>query len=299
MAIDPTKISKGRSEKPPRVVVYGPSGVGKTRFACSAPDVFVIDADKGSHYFDTTRVVPDSWKETKEWVNAVETGEVKCKTLVIDSITALENMSHAELFPDSTIHDNYGKGETVAVMAWREFLLSLERVWDKGIGIILVGHMSVKTFNDPTGPAYDRFELACRPRLAGLITFWSDYVLMAREEVMTHKDGQKSKAVTSGARWAHMRRSPAYEAKARGTSSLFPEKVPLNWESFATAIKQDSARYVEFSKEIDVALAEISDEIYADRVLSYLKDQPEKIVEIKNKVLERLNNVRAAREVEK
>jgi len=37
--------------------------------------------------------------------------------------------------------------------------------------------MQVKHFDDPTGPGFDRFELAMRGKLAGLVRQWSDYVL--------------------------------------------------------------------------------------------------------------------------
>lgn len=300
MPIDLSKVSTGRVETAPRVVIYGTSGIGKTKFACGAPDPFVIDADKGSHSFDTRRVIPATWSEVRGWISAVEVGQVKCKTLILDSVTALETMSHAELFHGSTIDKydgGYGKGDTVAYMAWREVLHQLESVWKQGIGIVIVGHISVKAFSDPTGPSYDRFEIACRPKIAGLITQWSDYVLMAREEIITQRVDHKSKAVTTGVRWAYTKRCPAYDAKARGSMN-FPEKVLLGWDSFSDAVRNDVERFGALQSEVSQMLSEISDAEFADKVKAFLSKSPEKIVEVHNRVAAKLVEVRASKETD-
>jgi len=295
--IDLKKISGGKQERAPRVTVYGSDGVGKTRFAAGAPDPFFIDVNKGSFAYDVQRVAPGSWTEVLEWIEAVEKGQVKCKSLVIDALGDLEHLGNVEFFPGTTItkyDGGYGKGEELAVARWRELISVLERVWLSGKAIVFVGHMQVKHFDDPTGPGFDRFELAMRGKLAGLVRQWSDYVLFAREEISQQKVGGDVKAVTNGTRWLHTQRSPAFDAKSRGTT-LFPERILLSWDEFAQARAADAERAEALRKEIAVMLAEIGDKNLDAQVKEYLRANPGMIVEARNRVAARLEEKQATK----
>ena len=211
--IDMKRITKGLEKREPRVLIYAQSAVGKTKFAVGAPDPLVIDADKGSHKFDARRIVPQSWDDFGEILLAVERDEIKCKTLVLDSVTELEAMSHTKLFGSGGVdkHDGgYGKGDNVAIMTWRaDVLAPLERIWMQGKAIVLVAHAIVKSFNDPALPAaYDRYEIAARPKLASLLKATMDYVLFARIETVPGPAADKTKArhITTGIRTIRTRR---------------------------------------------------------------------------------------------
>jgi len=295
MAIDLKKISEGKQQREPRVLIYSADGVGKTRFAAGAPDPFFIDVNRGSFEYNVKRVVPETWGETLEWVSAVERGQVKCKTLVIDSLSDLEAMAFNEFFPNTTIDKwdgGYGRGETFAIAKWRELLGLLERIWASGKTIVLVGHMQVKRFEDPSGPGYERYEVAVRTKLAGLLRMWVDYVLFAREEVSQQKVDGKNKAITSDVRWIYTKRCPAFDAKSRG-STLFPDRVLLSWEEFAKARAADVSRVAELQSEIDSMLAEIGDKDLDKAVVTYLKSHPNMVVEARNSVAARLEKFRA------
>lgn len=294
--IDLKRVTQGKQERAPRVLIYGGDGVGKTRFAAGAPDPLIIDANRGSYQYDVKRVVPESWSEVLEWIGAVEKGSVTCKTLVIDSISDLEHMGNTEFFPNTTIDKwdgGYGRGETYALTRWRELLSALERVWNAGKTIILVGHMAVKRFEDPTGPGYERYEVAARQKLAGSLRQWCDYVLFANLEIAQQKVGTEMKAVTSGTRWIHTQRCPAFDAKSRGTT-MFPERVLLAWDAFAQACAADAARAEELKREIDAMLKEIGDKKLDEVVREYLRANPGMVVEARNRVAARLDETRAA-----
>jgi hypothetical protein len=298
MAIDLKRITRGRIEHAPRVVVWGFDGVGKTGFAAGAPEPFILDANKGSLEYNVARLLIDSWDDARECMTAVETGAIKCKTFVLDSLSDLEAMSHAHLFPGTTMNKyegGYGKGADLVMSEWRGVLSQLERIWRKGIGIVIVAHGTVKRFDDPTGPGYDRFEIAAQQRLAGAVRQWVDYVLFAREEVVTAGAKNEAKrATTTGVRWLYTSRKPAYDAKARG-SSLFPERIPLSWRDFDVAMRSDASRLADLTHEIEAMLKEIDDESYASQVRGYLKEYPAGIVEARNRVAAKLDEVRATK----
>ncbi len=291
MPVDMSKISKGKQDRKRRVLVYGGPAVGKTTFAAGAPNPFVIDADKGSHKLDVQRVVPATWSEAREWITAVETGAVKCDTLVLDSITELEALSHAEIFNGVTIdrwEDGWGKGDTYALQVWREVIVQLERVWMSGKNIVLVAHATVKKFADPSAATYDRFEVAARPKLAGLLLQSMDYAFFCREDILLSTDKAKTtRATTTGIRYAYTSRRPAYDAKARG-STAFPEKFPLSWQEFDSVVKNDAAQVDLLLAEIDKMLSQLADPKLAEQVKGYIKEYPSKTVEAHNRVAARL-----------
>jgi hypothetical protein len=262
--------------------------------AAGAPDPFFIDVNKGSLAYDVKRVLPDSWTETMEWLGAVESGTIKCKTLVIDSVSDLEHMGNQEFFPGSTIDKwdgGYGRGETYSLTRWRELLSVLERIWSSGKSIVLIGHMQVKNFSDPLGASYDRHELSVRQKLAGLLRQWCDFVLFGTIDIAHQKVGGETKAVTNGTRWLHTQRSPAFDAKSRGTT-LFPERILLSWDEFAKARAADAERAEALRQEINTMLAEISDKKLDEQVKEYLRANPGMIVEARNRVAARLEEVR-------
>ncbi len=293
--IDPRSVSKGIVDMPVRVLLYGADGVGKSSFCAGAPDPLFVDPASGSLSYDVRRVVPKDWAETRQWVGAVADGSVPCKTLVLDSLSELETMSHEHLFPGSSIDQfdkGYGRGDTVALVEWRDFLAQLDRVWNRGIGIVVVAHATVTKFEDPSGPAYDRYQVSARKSMSLLLRQWVSYVLFAREEVFlqaSEKGGVK-KATTTGARFVYTRRTPAWDAKARGTAE-FADRLPLGWASFAAAIREDRARVDGATKQIRRLLEELSDPALSDQVGAFLRAHPAQALG----ALERLKALRAER----
>jgi hypothetical protein len=300
MGVDLKRVRRGKKKLPPRVLVYGFDGIGKTSFAAGAPGAFIIDANKGSHELDVEAVDVSSWDDARSWIDAVIDGTVKLKngerpkTLVLDSITDLEAMSHAKLFPNDTVtgyKGGYGKGDDVVVAEWRIVLAQLERAWQSGIGIVMVAHARVRKFEDPTGPGYERFEVACRPLLAGMLRQWVDHVLFVREGVgMVGKKDERAGVVTDGVRWMYTRRVPGYDAKARA-SLLFPERILLSWGEFQKALDNDGNRH-ELEATISEILSEIGDPELDKSVRAYIREYPAQIVEAHNRVSARLEDVR-------
>lgn len=300
--IDVKSITRGRQNLAPRVLIYSFEGVGKTKFASGAPEPMFLDLNKGSHFYDVARALPETWSDTLEWAGAVETGKVKCGSLVIDSTTELEQMSHAEFFPGSTVDlwgGGYGKGDTHVLIKWRELLSMLERVWQSGKPIILVAHAVVKKFDDPSGPGYERFEVGVRPKLAGMLRQWVDYVFFAREDVnlTAPPKGSSSsgKATTSGTRWAYTKRCPAFDAKSRG-GVLFPEKFLLSWDEFDRCVQSEKQRTKELRESIDAMLTEIQDADLTKAVAEWLKQHPESLLDSHQRVTARLEAHRLSKQ---
>ena len=290
--IDRSKVSRGRvTEKAIRVLLYGPEKVGKTTFANGAPDAFIIDIESGSLDMDAHRVQVHSWEETMQWLAAVERGEEPCKTVVIDSVSRLEEHLEKKLFPNEGVSEykgGYGKGEDAMAVQWREYLLLTDRIWQKGINVIHIGHAKVKGFNDPEGNGYDRWIPSLREKMAGPLKRYSDYVLFAKRETTTieAKDG-KRKGAGNGTRLLHTVWGPAYDAGGRVD---LPDPMSLKWSEFYGTVVATESRVDALLKEIDAALLQLDDEMAA-KVRPYVdenKKDANKLAEVANHLAQQL-----------
>lgn len=76
-----------------KIYIYGDSGVGKTYFALTFPDVTVIDLEGGTDFysdrFQFHVLDTKSFAEVLEAVNFLEQGKHSFKTLVIDPVTII------------------------------------------------------------------------------------------------------------------------------------------------------------------------------------------------------------------
>ena len=134
----------------------------------------------------------------------------------------------------------YGKGYTAALDLWRELRARLEDLRDKrNMSIIMLAHTSIRAFQNPEGENYDRYQMKLHQHAAGMLREWSDAVLFAFYETYTHEQNGKAKGISTGARMLGTTHTAAYEAKNRFS---LPERIPLDWRSFAEAMAQRPSR---------------------------------------------------------
>ncbi len=246
--IDKSKITKGRTTVPLKVLVLGTEGVGKTTFVAGAPKVRVLDLDRGSFEQDVERAHADTFEEVLEWIEDARTDD-KVQTFAVDSLSRLEAFIITKVCgPGDTgglaaFGGGYGKGDDAALQYWRQFLGSLDRL-SVTKHVVLVGHTAVKAFNDPLGLTYDRFSLGLREKAAAPIKQWVNYTLFARAEVSTRiqEKTKKTIGVTSGARYLYTDNNPAYDAKHRGN---LPAQIPMSWDAFYDAVVADRSSCAE------------------------------------------------------
>lgn len=239
--MDKSKISTGKREVPLKVLVLGMEGVGKTTFACGAPDPLVIDLDSGSHEQNVRRVTNvETFEELLEWVESASDLK-ECKTLVIDSLSRVEALITVKVCGKTgslaEYGGGYGKGDDAALQHWRHLIGMLDRA-NRTKHIVLIGHVTVKRFDSPTGESYDRFTLSLREKASAPIKQWVNYTLFARAEITTRlqEKSKKTLADATGERWLYTDNHPAYDAKHRGS---LPSRLPMQWSAFAEAVAAD------------------------------------------------------------
>jgi hypothetical protein len=256
-------IKKGVLDTPVRVLIYGAEKVGKSTFAAGAPSPIFLGAENGTERLDVERLQPSTWAEAVEWVDELATEKHSYKTLVVDPVNWLEPMCWAAVIGDGSqsieeYGGGFGKGYVAALGLWRVFIASAEKCWRRGMNIIITAHSLVRSFQNPEGPSYDRYELAMNAKAAGILKQWVDAVLFARLETFTKVDPgtKRAKGYTSGARVAHTQPCAAYDAGARWK---LPEEIPLAWSDFYEAIQAESGRANELAAQIAAITTELND----------------------------------------
>ena len=283
-------VSKGKQERPLRVIVYGVEGVGKTTFGAEAPRPIFLCAEDGTSHLDVARFPsPRSWTETIEAVRELLRAEHDFKTLVIDSLDWLEPLCWAHVCQTggkASIEDfGYGKGYVLAVERWRELLTNLDLlVRNRRMHVVMVAHATVKRVDDPQAGAFDRYRMKLHEKTSDVLREWVDAVLFARHEVRVIERNGKPRGQSSGARLLHTTWTAAYDAKNRFD---LPETLPLSWEDFEAACKAHvPADPAKLKAEIEGLLPQLDEETRA-KATDYLSKHgtdPAKLAQLADRV---------------
>lgn len=283
-------VSRGKQERPLRVIVYGVEGVGKTTFGAEAPKPIFLCAEDGTSHLDVARFPsPRSWMETIEAVRELLRGEHDFKTLVIDSLDWLEPLCWTHVCQTggkASIEDfGYGKGYVLAVERWRELLTNLDLlVRNRRMNVVMVAHATVKRVDDPQAGAFDRYRMKLHEKTSDVLREWVDAVLFARHEVRVIERNGKPRGQSSGARLLHTTWTAAYDAKNRFD---LPETLPLSWEDFEAACKVHTpADPAKLRAEIEGLLPQLDEETRAKAVdyLSKHGADPAKLAQLADRV---------------
>ena len=244
-------IKTGTAPTALRLLIYGTPGIGKTTWAAGIPGALFITCEDGGGDLDYARIEANRWRALIDTLTEIDRDGMPegFRVLVLDTINGLSERcadficqrAHCDSLEE--VWGGFGKGYT----ALQEEQCRARDLLDKirtrqSIHIVLIGHAHVKTFNDPTGPAYDRYMLRMNEKVSSVWTAWADVVAFATMDV-TVKGGKRGKEIedpmgkgkaTGGERTMFLSSAPAYEAKNRYS---LPDELPLSWAAFAKAIK--------------------------------------------------------------
>jgi hypothetical protein len=237
------RIKRGTCNKAHRVVLAGPEGIGKTTFASDAGKVLFIAAEDGLTGFDhVDRFIPTNLEELNGFVDGLIADRNGFNVLAVDTADWLERfLAKAVCARDekANIEDyGYGKGYVVLENELVSLLQKFDKLRDKGMWIIVLSHVQIKTFNDPTGESWDRYEMKGHKRITGILREWPDAVLFAVREVFRKEDKKtRVEKTIDGGRVMHTEWSPAWDAKNRLN---LPPELEFTWDAFAKAVEENS-----------------------------------------------------------
>lgn len=248
MAINLQSIAKTqRASAPPRIVVHGGHGVGKSTLGANAYAPIFLPTEEGLSGLEVNSFpLLRSWTEVQEALYVLESEKHELGTVVVDSLDWLKPLIWAEVCKrggKKSLEDwGYGKGYFETTPLWREFLDGIDRLRSRGMASILICHSEVKRFDAPDSESYDRYQPKLHKIANALITEWADVIAFAQFEVATKKSDSgfgntKVRGIGTGRRIMHTVESPAFIAKNRyGIEGA----LPLEWTALVTAIQGGS-----------------------------------------------------------
>lgn len=240
MAISLADIKQSRMG-PPRLVIYGPEGVGKTTLAAQMrKPVFIAAEDGLPNGVDALR--PNSYAEVLQCIEVLLNGEHEYQSVVIDSATMVEPWLHDHVVAtvpnekgamvSNLLAYGYNKGFDHAEKEWRTTLLAgLTALRDiRGMGVCLIAHVHTERVENPETDPYDRFQIKVHKKAAAAICEWADAVLFVNPKVTAVKAGEtrsgdeRKRAAGDGSAVIYTTFRPAWQAKNRYS---MPKEVPL------------------------------------------------------------------------
>lgn len=245
------EIKKTKTIKPPRLLIYGVGGIGKTKFCSELPKPIFSDIEGGADEIGVDRFErPEHFLAFTDQVKWLCKNEHDYKTYVIDSVDWMEKLAEedsANSFGKQSVGEvDFGKGYSRVVSEVAKVLEMLDWLRDKkGMIIAFTGHAKIITFEDPTSLSYNRYSLDCRDKVASTIVEWVDVVAFANYRFAVKKEGETFgqdvvKAVGSGERVIHVEERPAYIAKNRyGIKEVLPLDAKIFLNKIRTNLGED------------------------------------------------------------
>lgn len=244
------RIHRGKQPLPPRLVLYGTEGIGKSTFAAQAPAPIFIQTEDGLSEIACDKFpLAQTFDEVLASLTALHAEQHDYQSVVIDSLDWLERLIFDELCRQfnvpsiEKVDGGYAKGYTHALTHWRQVLGLLNRLRiERGMVVLCIAHAKVEKFDDPEATAYDRYSPRLHKHACGLVCEWADAVLFATRKIRVQaedagfnrkrglafalgKDGGERVLRTIG--------GPSCVAKNRYS---LPEELSLSWPAFMGAL---------------------------------------------------------------
>lgn len=244
------QIHHGRRHSPPRLLIYGTEGIGKSTTAAQAPRPIFIPTEDGLDQIDCASFpLARTLADVESALQTLTQEKHDFETVVIDSADWLERLVWdvlCEQYGVSSIEKvdgGYAKGYTHALTHWRKLLNDLNTLrLQRGMCVILLAHAKVEKFEDPEHAAYDRYSPRLHKHVTALVSEWADAVLFATRKIITKtQDGGFGRERTiaaglgkdGGERILRTVGSPACVAKNRYG---LPAELALSWSDLMTAM---------------------------------------------------------------
>jgi hypothetical protein len=244
---------------PNRLLLHAQQKWGKTSFAAQSPAPIFL-CTRGEDGLDTliksgqlapTEHYPEpvtTWNHLLIGIDELLIHEHPHKTFNLDTVNgaqqlAIEHVVQTQFKGDIESYDAYGRGIKFVVPEIIKLLTKLDQLrTQRNMAVILLAHSQVKTFNNPEGENYDRWEPVLEKQVYALLDRWVDMILFGNFETYLDKKRKtdaKAKASGGTARIIHTQRQAAFDA---GNRYGLPPEIECGdnpaaaWKAFVTAL---------------------------------------------------------------
>jgi hypothetical protein len=235
-------LIKGPQARPPRIVIYGGHGIGKSTLASKFPNPIFISTEDGLTSIDTTSFPKaDNLSEVVDAIKKLMKEPHDFKTVVLDSVDWLVEPLITEHIEGSFEAKDlaYGKGNMLIAEEFRKILQGFDVLIKKrNMNVVIIAHAAVVRYENPMTEPYDQFRPKLPNRCNALLQEWADVMAYAAFKVIVKKtdagfNNTVNRGVTTGDRLLHLIEAPAYIAKNRYST---PDTVPMTFEDLSKHI---------------------------------------------------------------
>jgi hypothetical protein len=242
--------TSGKRRRPPRILLYGTEGIGKSTFASKSPRPYFIATEDGLGEIDcVSSPVLRRLEDVQSRIVMLLDEQHDFQTVVIDSADWLERLVWDALCREyrvgniEKVDGGFAKGYKHALTYWRPILDSLDTLRDqRGMAVILLAHAKTVKFEEPGIKAYDRYEPRLHDLASALVREWAEAVLFAHQKVIVQTEDagfNRTRGIASAlgtndsSRVLQTTLSPSAVAKNRYS---LPEELPLDWDAFVSSM---------------------------------------------------------------
>ena len=186
------RIQSGDKPRPPRTLLYGVAGIGKTTFGTQAEAPIFVPTEEGSNFLRVPHFpVARTFDEFMGNLHQLLAEPHEYGTVVVDTLDWLQRLIWAKVCETNgkvaNIEDiGYAKGYKFATTHWQNFLNLLDHLrYQRGMQVLFLAHADIVRFNDPSSDGWDRYQPRLHKEAAAMVVEWCDCVLFARYRVMT------------------------------------------------------------------------------------------------------------------
>jgi hypothetical protein len=238
------QVTKGREPKPPRLVIYGQEGIGKSSLAASAPKPIFIQTEDGLGEIACDKLpLAHSVNDVLQALGELLTSDHSYQTVVIDTLDWLERLIHAQVCQDfgpvkydsiEKVDGGYQRGYVHALTHWRKVIEALDKLrHTKGMACLLVAHAKFEKYELPGESPVDRYSPRLHKHAAAFLCEWADSVLFATWKMNPHKTKEDQNGRI-------LRTVCGPHCVAKNRFGLAPE-IPLSWPELMAGLAGPAA----------------------------------------------------------
>jgi hypothetical protein len=227
LAISLGSLKSSKTNHPPKILLYGVDGVGKTSLAAEFPNPIYLPTEGETPPSDVDMQTPgtiESYEALLDVFGELLSSEHDFGTVIVDSLDGMESLVWAatcrRLGINSIEEAGYGKGYIEADTEWKEYLSAVSALARSGLFVVQLAHPEIVRFDSPTSDPYSRYTIKLHKRANALVREQSDIVAFMNYRIsLKTADAGFNKKVThaegGNERLVHLSEKAGFVAKNR------------------------------------------------------------------------------------